>query len=220
MPNDPLVRALIDGGAEIEDLCRELDVSWRQAQVWLSGKRDPDPWQRAAIARYLRADAEMIWPGPIVVPATAANLTNGPILVDAPKFLEARGEASVPEPVDWTELLTSAEVEVNLLGYTLLEWLQTPGVLDVLSEKAAAGVYVRINIASPYSFTVAEADRELYEPLEMGGRVGVTCSLNRRSAKRHLRPGGCCGTCRHVAIWRSASTLPIAITRCCRSMIR
>jgi transcriptional regulator with XRE-family HTH domain len=153
LANEQLKHALRNAGLEIEDLAQRVGVDAKTAGRWLSG-RTPYPRHRFRVADALAVSEHQLWPDP--VDESAGSLAS-------PGELRSHDPGYPGGTVagDWTELLAAATSRIDLLDYTLLEVLATPGTLDDLAGKAAAGCQIRILVASPHSTAVRDADLEV-----------------------------------------------------------
>ena len=158
-PNEQLKQALRKTGLEIEDLAKQVDVDPKTAQRWLTG-RTPYPRYRRRVADALGTPEHILWPGAEQTPRISTETAGPSANLDAPGLL---GTIQLRELI---EMLADTKRQIDLLDYTLLELLMTPGVLDQLKAKAAAGCAVRIMVADPYDEAFRLADQEF--PLVQG----------------------------------------------------
>ena len=161
MSNDRLRVALARAGLEPDELASEIEVDAKTVQRWLSG-RTPYSRHRSRVAHALGATELELWPEAAVSDPGADHRR---------EILGAFPRASDPRAPAWLDLLKRAAEQIDLLDYTLLELLQTPGTTDLLAAKAAEGCPVRILIAAEDSDPVSQAEWELNPDSEMGRGV-------------------------------------------------
>jgi hypothetical protein len=104
---------------------------------------------------------------------------------DVPGEIEGSWPHASDEGVpDWHTLLNDAAAQVELLGYSLIDILATPGVIDTLAAKAA-DCQVRILISAPDSIWVRAAARRLgQEGDDFIGRSALAREIE--TARGHL----------------------------------
>ncbi len=148
--NEPLRRALLRARLREDDVAARLGVDPKTVRRWLNG-RVPYPHNRAAIAELVGADQAELWP-------------------DAGGLLAARTRPeelgtvyphrwAVPRDA-WVRLFGSAEREIAILAYSALFLAGDAGILPILSDRARAGVSVRIALGDPDGPNVAERGEE------------------------------------------------------------
>jgi transcriptional regulator with XRE-family HTH domain len=148
--NEPLRRALLRARLREDDVAACLGVDPKTVRRWLNG-RVPYPHNRAAIAELVGADQAELWP-------------------DAGGLLAARTRPeelgtvyphrwAVPREA-WVRLFGSAEREIAILAYSALFLAEDAGILRILSDRARAGVSVRIALGDPDGLNVAERGEE------------------------------------------------------------
>jgi transcriptional regulator with XRE-family HTH domain len=148
--NEPLRRALLRARLREDDVAARLGVDPKTVRRWLNG-RVPYPHNRAAIAELVGADQAELWP-------------------DAGGLLAARTRPeelgtvyphrwAVPREA-WVRLFGSAEREIAILAYSALFLAEDAGILPILSDRARAGVSVRIALGDPDGPNVAERGEE------------------------------------------------------------
>jgi transcriptional regulator with XRE-family HTH domain len=150
MANERLRAAMNEAGMNAEDLARHAGVDAKTVQRWLSG-RTPYSRHRVTIARALGTDERSLWPE-VDVPAVAGE--------DRREIVAAFAHANDLLAPDWRAMLTSASSQIDLVDYTLLDIVQTPGVTGLLAAKAVAGCHVRIMISAEDSFFAQIVDME------------------------------------------------------------
>jgi lambda repressor-like predicted transcriptional regulator len=163
MSNERLRSAMSSAGLSIEAVARSAEVDPKTVQRWLAG-RIPHPRHRWAVAEQLHEHAEFLWPN------VRHEAADG--LGDAAEIMAAFPHRSQAGAARWWKLITQAERQIDLLGYTLYFLPQQhPELVDVLLEKCARGCQVRIAIADPESEHVRRRDEEEQEPITLVARI-------------------------------------------------
>lgn len=160
--NESLCRALLEARLSEEDIAARLQVDPKTVRRWLEG-RMPYPRHRWAIAAMLGLDETSLWP-------QLRSTRSRPDEVQAVyPHLDA-----VPEDV-WLRLFGSAERDIGILSETADPFLTYPRALEVLAQKAASGVRVRIFLPDPDSALDAGIRRVFADlaALRKAGRVEV-----------------------------------------------
>jgi transcriptional regulator with XRE-family HTH domain len=176
MANERLRAAMTNAGIHINDLAELARVDAKTVQRWLGG-RQPYSRHRQAIAKALGTDERSLWPE-LNKPAPAGE--------DRQEILAAFAYANDLLAPDWRVMLTTATSQIDLLDYTLLDVLRTPGVPDLLAAKAAAGCHVRILISAEDSFFVQvfDAERDLADLSPAASETNFEIAL----ARGYLEP--------------------------------
>ena len=123
----------------------------KTVQRWLGG-RTPRPRHRAKIADAVDREEHELWPD-VAVPARQSDDRR-----ELAGIYAHAGDLRVP---DWQTLLQGAREHIDLLDYTLGEIVGSPGVTDVLTQKADAGCRIRVMIAHPKSIWVTSVAQQL-----------------------------------------------------------
>ena len=162
--NESLSRALIRAGLSVEDVAARLGVDTKTVCRWLEG-RVPYRRYRWALAALLGVGDLDLWPelrGQSIRPD------------DVVAVLPRRGDVAAGA---WLELLGSAKREIGILegGGTFLS--HGPSAIDLLGDRAAAGVRIRICLpaVSPEASQSAAASGMLtsFAPLRGHGTVEI-----------------------------------------------
>jgi transcriptional regulator with XRE-family HTH domain len=136
--NEALRNALAAKGIDRIDVAAKLQVDPKTVERWLSG-RLPHPSSRIALAKLLDTDADKLWPTPGNPHARSFG----------PEFRAVYPHRSaVPRDV-WLTHFGSAKHEIDILVYSGLFLFEDPDILQLLAEKAEAGVRIRILLANP-----------------------------------------------------------------------
>jgi hypothetical protein len=148
--NEMLRRALFRARLGEEDVAAHLGVDPKTVQRWLEG-RLPYPRHRRAVSHLLGADEADLWPE-----AHTAHLARS-----RPEEIKAvyPHRWAVPHDV-WRQLFGSAHREIAILAHSGLFLAEDVGLLGLFTDKARAGVKVRIALGDPDSPHVAERGAE------------------------------------------------------------
>lgn len=161
--NTRLERAMKDAEVTVIQLSRALDVNTKTIHRWLSGSTPSDK-HRWAVAKHLRSEADWLWPEAVQLDVSAGD-----------ELVAAYTTRSDVPTKSWWEVISRANRQIDLLGYTLYFLsLQHPDLVPVLQAKCAAGTAVRAVIADPESEHVAYRDREEGTPLTLVVRIKTT----------------------------------------------
>ncbi len=158
MANDQLRRTIEEAGLDINELAAQAGVDPKTPQRWIQG-RIPHPRHRQLAAQLLGRSEYDLWPD-----QRRQRDRIGEVIGAYPR----RSDANVP---DWQTLMRAARRQIDLLGYTLLEVVQTPGIGELLAAKSSGGVPVRIAIAAGNSEQAAGADGEHRPPGQLLRRL-------------------------------------------------
>jgi hypothetical protein len=135
---EPLRRALVSARLRDIDVAKTLEVDPKTVQRWLSG-RLPQPRHRWALADLLSLHEYDLWPHLAGVPSIGPEI-----------YTTYPHRGSVPREV-WRQLYASAEQQIGILVYSGLFLAEDVEMIRLLSEKAKAGVAVRILLGDPDS---------------------------------------------------------------------
>lgn len=163
MANERL-RAVMDrAGLTIEGLARDADVDPKTVQRWLGG-RVPHARHRWAVAERVDENEEFLWPG--------ARRRQTDALGAAAELVAAYPYRTDVEPRRWWDLITGAQAQIDLLGYTLYFLPQQhPDLVPVLTDKCKSGCRIRLMVASPGSASLRRRDEEEHEPITLLARL-------------------------------------------------
>jgi len=100
----------------------------------------------------LATNESSLWPDADLIP-TAGE--------DRREIIAAFAQANDLQAPDRRSMLKAASSQIDLLDYTMLEVVQTAGVIDLLAAKAAAGCTVRMMLSASDSaeLVIAEAEQ-------------------------------------------------------------
>jgi transcriptional regulator with XRE-family HTH domain len=147
MPNERLRATLLERGLTPATLGDELGVDPKTVERWISG-RTPYRKYRFAVAARLGVDERYLWPGALSKEQVAAA-SDSEVLGIYPHRSDVPREA-------WERLFKAAERDIGVLVYSGLFLAEDPVLQKVLTERARAGVRVRILLGDPDSPQVAE----------------------------------------------------------------
>ncbi len=134
---------------EPESLARKIGVDPKTVQRWLGG-RLPHPRHRWKICDILQQAEQYLWPE-ILIGTTGVLHTSEIVSAYAHR-------ADAPSQL-WTAMLEGARRNIDLLGYSMSFFPEQHSRLaDMLREKCASGLKVRIALADPESAEVAARD--------------------------------------------------------------
>ncbi|WP_327107879.1 XRE family transcriptional regulator [Nonomuraea glycinis] len=141
--NDNLRYALAAARLNTTDVAAALAVDPKTVSRWLHG-RVPYPRHRWAVADLLHVDEAELWPE--VAPRHQA-------LADGIQAIYPHRWA-IPQTI-WRNLFGGARREIGILAYSALFLAEDRGILDTLTDRAKAGVTVRILLGDPEGEEVA-----------------------------------------------------------------
>ncbi len=152
MGNERLRSAIAQAGIDADQLATLVQVDVKSVQRWITGTAVPYPRHRTRIATALGRSEQELWPD--ATPAPPEPDARREILAAYPHSNDLRAP-------DWRVLLRDATHQVDLLSYSLIDILSTPGVPETLAAKRAAGCRVRVLMADPESVFVTSAAVQL-----------------------------------------------------------
>jgi len=162
-----LRRAMYDAQLTEADLSARLAVDPKTVRNWLRGQV-PHPHSRTALARLLEVDEAVLWP--VLVPA---EVQPAELAAVYPRRM------TITQKV-WQAIFDSAEFEIGILAYSALFLAEDARLVQLLGEKAAQGVRVRIALGDPDGHNV---DRRGVEE-----EIGEAMSRKIRNANTLLNP--------------------------------
>jgi hypothetical protein len=135
---------------EVEVLARLVGVDPKTVQRWLGG-RVPHPRHRWRICDVLGRSEQDLWPG-VGLGASGAHHTSEIATAYAHR-------ADTPSQL-WSGMLDRVRTNLDLLGYAMLFFPeQHPRLTQILADKCASGLRVRIALADPESAEVMARDK-------------------------------------------------------------
>ena len=143
--NHPLARALRSAGVNTIDVAARLGVDPKTVDRWMTG-RMPYPRHRSALVRLTGWSPRDLWPE---LPRQAEPATQA----DEVRIVYPHRSA-VPADA-WVRLLSQAEQDIAILAYSANFLAENIAVINLLREKARAGVRIRIALGDPAGRHVA-----------------------------------------------------------------
>ncbi|MGW0058366.1 XRE family transcriptional regulator [Streptosporangium sandarakinum] len=165
--NENLRHALIRARLQPVDIAARLAVDPKTVARWISG-RIPHPRHRLAVADLLGTEESDLWP----------DAARGRRVPDEIKAIYPHRWA-VPADV-WRTFFETATEEIGILVYSGLFLAEDAGLLRILTQRARAGVRIRILLGDPDSPDVST--RGIEEGIGgdvMAARVRNTLTLYR-----------------------------------------
>lgn len=163
MSNDRLRAALSRAALSTEQVARRTDVDPKTVQKWLSG-RVPHPRHRWAVAELVNEDEEFLWP--------EARRRSPDGLGGAAEIVTAFARRADVDNARWRKLISQAEHQIDMLGYTLFFLpQQIPDLVDVLLDKCERGCRIRMMLADPECEQVRLREEEEQEPITLSARI-------------------------------------------------
>ncbi|GGT08900.1 XRE family transcriptional regulator [Planobispora rosea] len=167
--NETLRHALIRARLHPVDVAARLAVDPKTVTRWIAG-RTPHPRHRLAVADLLDVDEGELWP-------VDSRSRRGSNLGEIQAVYPHRW--AVPAEV-WRAFFQSAQDEIGILVYSGLFLAEDAGLLRILTQRAQAGVRVRILLGDPESPAVAaRGTEEGVGPDVMAARIRNTLALLR-----------------------------------------
>ncbi|MFI2028051.1 XRE family transcriptional regulator [Streptomyces buecherae] len=171
--NERLHAVLAQRGVSPESLADVCEVDPKTVSRWLGG-RVPHRRHRFRAAQHLCVEETVLWP---VAPPHTGRPDIGP---GSGLFRTYQNRASVPRDM-WLQLLAGAREQICVLVFSGTFFAQSnPDVAKMLSERAAAGVRVRLCFGNPGGQAVAVRGRE--------EGIGDTLSAKIRASLTYYRP--------------------------------
>lgn len=173
MANERLRSCMTAAGLSVRDLADRTRVDPKTVERWVSTGRSPHRTHRERVAKLLSCDEAYLWPE---------------LLNQSREYAASRAElvalypnrGQVPRDL-WRLLAEQAGDAVDVLAYAALFLTDShPDLPDLLAQKAAAGVRVRILLGDPESPAVRQR----------GAEEGIDQSLAARVelSRRYLAP--------------------------------
>lgn len=167
--NERLHSVLAQRGMSPDSLAEACEVDPKTVGRWLGG-RVPHPRHRFSVAKHLRVEETFLWPALVPRGGRPGSEMIGTY----------QNRASVPRET-WLALLQGAQRQIDVLVFSGTFFAQTnPYVARMLTERAAAGVHVRLCFGDPGGHAVAVRDRE--------EGLGNTLAAKIRASRTYYRP--------------------------------
>lgn len=164
MANERLRDALTRAGLTPAAAAEQIGVDAKTVERWGSQGRVPYARHRAALAALLEQSESYLWPS-AVPRERQAKIAASEIVSAYPH----RG--AIPVEL-WDELLTAASDRIDILVHAGQFLIERPGFIRTLTEKAEAGVTVRINFGDPDSDAIElRSEEEGLGPGTLAARI-------------------------------------------------
>jgi hypothetical protein len=152
-PNERLRDAVMRSGHTPQTIAQHLNVDPKTVERWMTQDRVPYPRHRHDIAARVGESETWLWPN-----AYSRQRVDQAARSELVEFFPRR---SLITGDRWQQLLSSPAAFLDVLVYAgLFLPEQTPGLTDLLKERAAAGVRVRLLLGDPASTAVATRGAE------------------------------------------------------------
>jgi transcriptional regulator with XRE-family HTH domain len=160
--NETFCRALLQAGLTEVDIAARLGVDPKTVRRWVDGRAMPYRRHRWALAALLSTAETDLWPQ-----LRSRRPRPDEVVAVYPHF------AAVPSRV-WPHLFGSSHHEIGLLDHQELPLVSDHDVVDALTERADAGVGVRICLGGSDSIDADERSVQArYAPLRNYGKVSI-----------------------------------------------
>ncbi|QIM22010.1 helix-turn-helix transcriptional regulator [Phycicoccus sp. HDW14] len=173
MPNDRLRSALASAGMTADQLGERIEVDPKTVNRWVSNGRMPHRSNRQRVAAELRQDEAYLWPEAFNE-ASTSRASQAEVVGVYPN----RG--SIPITL-WQSLFNSAVESIEIVAFAASFLHDTmPDVDEQLTERARAGVRIRLAFGDPSCAAVAlRGDDE---------RIGPSLSERCRLTWKYIEP--------------------------------
>ncbi|WP_067186069.1 helix-turn-helix domain-containing protein [Microtetraspora niveoalba] len=148
MANERLRAALLERGVSIADLATAIEVDPKTVERWITKGRAPYRKHRYAVATHLGMDESYLWPEALTREQVASASESEIVTVYPHRWVVPRDA--------WGRLFAQAQSEIGVLVYSGLFLADDAGIMRMFSEKAGAGVRVRILLGDPDCAEVAQ----------------------------------------------------------------
>ena len=152
MPNERLRAALLQRGATPADLAEEIGVDAKSVERWITQGRTPYRRHRYAAATYLGVEETYLWPQALTPEQSKAASQSEIVEIYPHRW-------SVP-PELWRSVFESAQEEISILVFSGFFLADDPSMIKLLTDKAKAGVHVRVLLGDPDSEAVAQRGKD------------------------------------------------------------
>jgi hypothetical protein len=141
------------------------------------GGRTPRARHRAKIADALQRDEHDLWPD-VTEPSAPSD--------DRRELAGIYAHANDVRVPDWRTLLHDPREQIDLLDYTLTDIIGSPGVTNLLTQKAGADCRVRVLTAHPKSIWVTSLAQQLGQDRDADGNTEIDRDIS--LSHGHLEP--------------------------------
>lgn len=166
--NERLQIALTRRGVTFDQLAEACGVDRKTAERWVKTTRVPHRRHRDAVADLLGMDAAVLWPN------VHRHL---PPELSGLDFIRAYPDRASVARETWNDLLESATEAIDVLVFsgTFLQQAN-PRIVEMLVDRAACGVTIRLCFGSPQGDAVKLRDREERLRGTLGAKVRASLS--------------------------------------------
>lgn len=195
MTNDRLRASIHAAELTTEELSGRIQVDPKTIERWISKDRVPHRANRQEVARVLDCSETFLWPE-VHDPADAAANAEAEVV----RIYPSRG--SIPSTT-WVSLIEGAEQSIDILAFAG-SFLHdaVPGFIDLIKDRAAHGVKVRLIFGDPDSSAVTVRGAE--------EQIGTSLAERCRLSWKYLSP---LNKVEGVEMRRHSSTLYASIFR-------
>jgi hypothetical protein len=173
MPNERLRALLLERGVTPGKLAETVNVDAKTVERWITKGRPPYRTHRFEVAAFFGVDESYIWPGALGREQVAAVSESEIVGVYPHRWAMPRDTLG--------HFFSKAEHEIGVLVYSGMFIAEDAGVLRLFTERARAGVRVRILLGDPDSRNVDERG-------ETEGIGGESLAAKVRSSLLLFRP--------------------------------
>jgi hypothetical protein len=152
--NERLRTTMLQRGVSIEDLAEACAVDQKTVGRWINPGRTPHRQHRWITTRLLEADEVYLWPG--LLDRDKKRIND----VTQSELIEMFPNRAAISRDTWNRLLAQSCSQIDVLVFSGTFFAQTPRISKMLTERAAAGVCVRLCFGNPASSAVDVRDRE------------------------------------------------------------
>ncbi|GAB2481402.1 DUF5919 domain-containing protein [Nocardiopsis aegyptia] len=144
--------ALLQRGSTPAELAEAIGVDAKSVERWVTQGRTPYRRHRFSAAAFLGVEETYIWPEALS-PEQSKAASQSEIVELYPH------RWSVPADL-WKRIFEAAQQEISILVFSGFFIADDPSMIKLLSDKAKAGVRVRILLGDPESEAVAQRGRD------------------------------------------------------------
>lgn len=177
--NERLRGAIVSAGLTPANLAERVEVDPKTVERWITTGRAPHRAHRLKTAQILGQDDVYLWP-------STANTRQAVSAAQAELVTMYPNRGAVPVE-EWFRLVREAKESIDLLAFAA-SFLHDgmPGFVDLLADRAQAGVRVRLLFGDPDAAAVALRGAEE----GIGSLLGSRCSLSWAYLKPHIDAPG------------------------------
>lgn len=153
MANELLRTSIHAAGLTVQELSEKIQVDPKTIERWITKSRLPHRANRQQVALALNQDEATLWPDAFVATDAATRPEGEPNPI-----YPSRG--SVPAST-WVSLIENAHESIDILAFAA-SFLNdaVPNFINLLQERAEAGVHIRLLFGDPHSQAVAIRGKE------------------------------------------------------------